>query len=145
MGAAGAESLRSSRAVSRQIQPNPSIFNGEALPDFIDPLVERVEPRVKASVVKIKYIAAGQKSENPVVGFHVDEYLLDRVTDKNNNVPQHVHRIPRFEKMKFYHGRKAGCSGESRSLLQQINRASITFPGANCDAASGRAIVEQME
>jgi hypothetical protein len=36
-----------------------------------------------------------------VVTFHVDEHLLDRVTDRNNNVPQNVHCIPRFDKMTF--------------------------------------------
>ena len=81
--------------------PNPSIFNGETFPDFVHPLVQRIEPCVKASVVKIKNIAASQESENPVVSFHVNEYLLDRVTDKDNNVPQNVHRIHPLEKMIF--------------------------------------------
>jgi hypothetical protein len=43
--------------------------------------------------MKVKYVAAGQESEDPVVRFDVDEYLLDRVTDRNQNVPQNVHRI----------------------------------------------------
>jgi hypothetical protein len=30
-----------------------------------------------------------------VMGFHVEEYLLNPMTDRNNNVPQHVHRTPR--------------------------------------------------
>ncbi len=80
-------------------QPNPSIFDGESLPDFIHTLVQRIESCVKASVVKVKYISTCEKSENPVVSFHVDQYLLNPVTDKNNNVPQHVHRIPPLEKM----------------------------------------------
>jgi hypothetical protein len=71
-----------------------SIFDGETLPDFIDPFLERVQARVKASIVKVKYIAAGQEPENPMVSFDVDEHLLDRVTDKNQNVPQNIHRIP---------------------------------------------------
>jgi hypothetical protein len=77
----------------RRFQPSPSIFNGETFPDFIDPFLERIQPRVKASVVKVKYVAAGQKSENPVVSFDVDQHLLGRVTDSNQNVPQDVHRI----------------------------------------------------
>ena len=80
-------------------QRNPSIFNGETLPDFIYSLVQRIKSGVKTSVVKVKYISGCQKSENPVVSFHVDQYLLDRVTDKNNNVPQDVHRIFPLEKV----------------------------------------------
>jgi hypothetical protein len=53
-------------------QRNPSIFNGETLPDFIYSLVQRIKSGVEASVVKVKYVPAGQKSENPVMGFHVD-------------------------------------------------------------------------
>jgi hypothetical protein len=79
-----------------RFQPNRSILDGEPLPDFIDPLVKRIEASVEASVVKIKNIAASQESENPVVGLHIDQYLLDRMTHKDNNVPQNVHRIPRW-------------------------------------------------
>jgi hypothetical protein len=86
---------------SRRCQPGPSIFDGETLPDFIDPFVKCVEACVKTSVVKIKYVSHGQKSENPVVRFHVHQNQLNRVTDENNNVPQDVHRIPHFEKLKF--------------------------------------------
>jgi len=86
---------------TRWSQPTPSIFNGKTLPDFIHPLVKRIKPGVKGSVVKVKYVPDCEKSENPVVSFHVNEHLLDRVTDKNNNVPQNVHRIPPQEKMIF--------------------------------------------
>jgi|SRR6266436_6568308 hypothetical protein len=82
------------RAVDRRRQRSPSIFNGEALPDFIYSLVERIKSGVKGSVVKIKYVPDDQKSENPVVRFHIDQHLFDPVTDGNNNVPQNVHRIP---------------------------------------------------
>jgi hypothetical protein len=82
----------------RRFHPHASIFDGETFPDFIDSLVERIEPRVNGPVVKVKYIPAGQKPENPVVSFHVDQYLLNRVSDGNNNVPHEFHRIPHFEK-----------------------------------------------
>jgi hypothetical protein len=75
-------------------QRNRSIFNGETFPDFIYSLVERIKSGVKGSVVKIKYVPDDQKSENPVVGLHIDQYLFDPVTDGKNNVPQNVHRIP---------------------------------------------------
>jgi hypothetical protein len=82
-------------------QANPSIFNGETFPDFIYSLVQCIKSGVKASVVKVKDVPACEKSENPVVIFHVDEHLLDRATGRNNNFPQNVHRIPRSEKMIF--------------------------------------------
>ena len=82
-------------------QANPSIFNGETFPDFIYSLVQRIKSGVKTSVVKVKDIPAREKSENPVMAFDVDEYLLDRATDRNNNVPQNVHRTPRSDKMTF--------------------------------------------
>ena len=83
------------RAVDRRRQRNRSIFNGETFPDFIYSLVQCIKSGVKGSVVKVKDVPDNQKSENPVVGFHIDQYLLDPVTDGNNNVPQNVHRIPR--------------------------------------------------
>src|SRR6266436_8917243 len=91
-------------------QPNPSIFNGETFPDFIYSLVERIKSGVKASVVKVKDVPACEKSENPVVSFHVDEYLLDRATDRNNKVPQNVHSTPRSEKM-IFQSWKTGADG----------------------------------
>jgi hypothetical protein len=82
--------------------PTSSVFNRQALPDFVDPLVERIEPGVKGPVVKVEDVASGEKSENPVMAFHVHEYQLDRVTDRNNDVPQNVHRIPRtLRKQRF--------------------------------------------
>jgi hypothetical protein len=78
-----------------------SIFGGETLPDFIQLLFDRVEPGVKAPVVEVKYVPHRQKSENPVVAFHVDEQLLDAVADRDNNVPQEIHRIPPLENMAF--------------------------------------------
>ena len=90
--------------------PNRSIFDGETLPDFIDPPVEGIEPCVQASVVKVEYVPASQKSENPVMRFHIEQHLLDGMTDSNYNVPQDVHRIPR-SKREDYHDRKLACSG----------------------------------
>jgi hypothetical protein len=80
-------------------QPERSILDRETLADFIDALVERVEARVNGPVMKIKYIAARQKSENPVVRLHVDEHLLDPVTHGNNHIPQDVHRTPPRKKI----------------------------------------------
>jgi hypothetical protein len=86
------------RPIGRRLQPSPSIFHGEALPDFIDPSVQRIEPCVERLVVKIKNIPAGQQPENPVVALDVVEDLLDRVADGNNNSQQDIHRILRLEK-----------------------------------------------
>jgi len=43
--------------------------------------------------VQVEYVSEGKKSKNPVVTFHVEQYLLDPVTDKDKDVPQKVHRI----------------------------------------------------
>ena len=83
-------------AVDRRFQPYPSIFSGQTLSDFIDPFVKRIEPCVKASVLKVENITQGQKSENPVMTFDTDDRLLDRVTDRSDNALQDDHRIPPF-------------------------------------------------
>ncbi len=56
---------------------------------------------MKRSVVKVEDIPGCEKSENPMVGFHVNQYLLNRVADRNNNEQQNVHHIPPLEKMTF--------------------------------------------
>ena len=81
----------------------PSILDGETLADFVDPPVERVEARMNGAVVKVKYISAREKSQNPVVRFHVGEHLLDPVAHGNNTVPQDVHRTPPQKKIMFWH------------------------------------------
>jgi hypothetical protein len=69
---------------------------------------------VNGPVVKVKYIPAGQKPENPVVGFHVDQYLLNRVSDGNNNVPHEFHRIPHSRKCRLDFG-SLELTGEASS------------------------------
>src|ERR1700686_1683019 len=71
-----------------------SIVDRQALPDLIDPLVERVEAGVQTFVLKVEDIAQCQKSEDPVVALQIGEHLFDRVTDCSHNTPQDVHRIP---------------------------------------------------
>ena len=63
----------------RGVRPNRSVFDGQTLPDLVDPLVQRVEPGVKASVLQVEDISGRQKSENPVVTFDVDDDLLGRM------------------------------------------------------------------
>jgi hypothetical protein len=121
--------------VAADFGPGPSIFNGEALPDFIDPPVEGIEPCVQASVVKVEYVPAGQKSENPVMRFHIEQHLLDRMTDSNYNVPQDVHRIPR-SKREDYHDRQVACSGPQPFAWQQISRLSLAI--AQISGSPGR-------
>jgi hypothetical protein len=72
-----------------------SKFDGETLPDFIDPLFQRIKSGVNGAIVKVKDIAARESRENPVVALHVDQYLLDRVPHGGNGAQQNVHRFPR--------------------------------------------------
>ena len=71
----------------------PSIVDGKALPDFVDPLFERIEPGVKGAVVEVEDIAEGEQSEDPMVALDVNQHLFDRMTDERNNTDQDVHRM----------------------------------------------------
>jgi hypothetical protein len=59
-----------------------SIFDGEPLPDFIDPFFDRVEPRMQGAIVKIENIAEGKKPKNPVMALDIRQYRLDRMADQ---------------------------------------------------------------
>jgi hypothetical protein len=61
------------------------MIDGETSPDFIDPLVERVEPRVKAAVVEMEQAPDQDEAKDPVMALDVGEYKLDRVTDRRKN------------------------------------------------------------
>src|SRR5258708_2796569 len=79
----------------RRSAPQPSsIFDGEPLPDFVDPLFERVEPGMQGAVVEIEDIAKGKQSENPVVAFDISQHRFDRMADKGDNAQQRVHVTP---------------------------------------------------
>src|ERR1700676_5085771 len=127
----------------RPISARASIFDGETLPDFIDPPVEGIEPCVQASVVKVEYVPASQKYENPVMRFHIEQHLLDGMTDSNYNVPQDVHRIPR-SKREDYHDRQVACSGPQPFATAAISRPSLAIaqiprsPGLKTSARSLR-------
>jgi hypothetical protein len=71
-----------------------SIFDRQAFADFIEPALERIEPGVKAAVVKIEKIADGEQSENPVMAFDVKQELIDRMTDRAKNTQRSIHRSP---------------------------------------------------
>jgi hypothetical protein len=70
----------------RGFSSDPSKLKGQTFPDFVHPLFKRVESGVKASIVKVKYVAQHEKSENPVVTFHVEQHLLNRVTYGDNRI-----------------------------------------------------------
>jgi hypothetical protein len=78
----------------RSFSSDPSKLNGQTFPDFVHPLFKRVESGVKGFIVKVKYVAQHEKSEKPVVTFHVEQHLLNRVTYGDNRIQQNVHRIP---------------------------------------------------
>jgi len=52
---------------------------------------------MQTSVMQIEDIAQGGKPENPAVAFHIDQRLIDRVTEGGDNAPQDVRRIPLYE------------------------------------------------
>src|SRR5262249_43322725 len=68
-----------------------SIFERQPLPDFINALLKRIEPGMQGSVVQIEDVTEGNEAENPVVGFHITQHRLDRVTDPGDNAQQRVH------------------------------------------------------
>jgi hypothetical protein len=70
-----------------------SIIDGEALPDFIDPLFERIEPCMKSAVVEVEDISECKQSEDPMVALDVNQNPFDRVTDESNDTQQNVHRV----------------------------------------------------
>jgi hypothetical protein len=71
-----------------------SIIDREAFADFIEPALKRIQPGVKAAVVKIEKIADGEESEDPVMVFDVKQDLIDRMTDRGDNTQHSIHRIP---------------------------------------------------
>src|SRR5205814_9241753 len=83
-------------SVSRAGELNlpPSIFDGEPLPDFVDPLLDGVEPRMQGTVVEIEDVAEGNQSENPVMAFDIGQHSLDRTADKGDNAQQRIHDTP---------------------------------------------------
>jgi hypothetical protein len=70
----------------RSFSSDPSKLNGQTFPDFVHPLFKRVESGVKSFIVKVKYVAQHEKSEKPVVTFHVEQHLLNRVTYGDNRI-----------------------------------------------------------
>jgi hypothetical protein len=75
------------------ISRDPSKLDREPLPDFVHPLFKRVESGVQVPVVQIKYVPQRDKSENPVVTFHIEQHLLDAMRHGGNRIQQKVHRV----------------------------------------------------
>jgi len=71
-----------------------SIFDRKALADFIEPALERIEPGVKAAVVKVEKITDREESKNPVMAFDIKQDLIDRMTDRGDHTQHSIHRIP---------------------------------------------------
>jgi hypothetical protein len=64
----------------------PSKLKGQTFPDFVHSLFKRIESGMKGFIVKVKYVAQHEKSEKPVVTFHVEQHLLNRVTYGDNRI-----------------------------------------------------------
>ncbi len=90
-----------------------SVIDGKALPDFIDPLVERIEARMKTAVVEIEHVADQEQPEDPVMALHIGEYRLDHVAEPGENTQYDIHRIPpagENERFEAYHAGPKACS-----------------------------------
>jgi hypothetical protein len=96
---------------------HPSKFDGEAFPDFVYPLFQRVKSGVDGFIVKVKDIAAREGPENPVVALDVDQHLLNRVPHGHNRAQQNIHRIPRL--------RKNGISAQE-DFIPDIQRTKVS-------------------
>jgi hypothetical protein len=70
-----------------------SIFDRKPFPDLVDPLFQRIEPGMQGTVVQVKNISQGGKSEDPVMGLDVIQDCLDRVPDEGERAQQNVHRV----------------------------------------------------
>jgi DNA-binding cell septation regulator SpoVG len=68
------------------ISRDPSKLKRQAFPDFVHPLFQRVKSGVQVSIVKIKYVSRREKSENPVVAFHIEQHLLNAMTRSDNRI-----------------------------------------------------------
>src|ERR1700750_2499916 len=73
------------------VSPARSIFDGEALADFVDAFVERIEPRVDRTVVKIEDVAAREEREDPMVMLNIVENRLDGLAHECDHAPHNVH------------------------------------------------------
>jgi hypothetical protein len=82
------------RHAGRGVSRDPSKLERQPFPDFVHPLFKRVESGVQVPVVKVKYVPQRDKSENPVVTFHIEQHLLDAMSHGDNRIQQKVHRIP---------------------------------------------------
>jgi hypothetical protein len=70
-----------------------SIFERQALSDFVDPLFELIESGMHGAIVEIENIAERDEPENPMVALDVVEHSLDRVTDKIDRVQHNIHGV----------------------------------------------------
>src|SRR3954454_17766141 len=70
-----------------------SIFDGHPLADFVDALVERIEPRVNGAVVEIEDVTAGKEREDPMMMLDIAENRLDRLADECDHAPHKFHCI----------------------------------------------------
>jgi predicted ATP-dependent endonuclease of OLD family len=67
---------------------------GKTLSDFIKPFLKRVEPGMKAFVVKVEYITDYDEAKEPVVTVQVTNNPVGRTADEDNEFPQGAHLNP---------------------------------------------------
>jgi hypothetical protein len=69
-----------------------SILDGETLADFVNALVERIEPRMNRTVMEIEDVAAGEEREDPMVMLDIAKDSLDGLADECDHAPHKFHR-----------------------------------------------------
>src|SRR3954469_17557074 len=71
-----------------------SIFDGEPLADFVNALVQCIEPRVNGAVVEIEDVSTGEEREYPMMMLDIAKNRLDRLADECDHAPHKFHCIP---------------------------------------------------
>jgi hypothetical protein len=59
-----------------------SILDGRPLANSVDPLVDRIEPRMDGAIMEMEDIAQGGEAEDPVMAFDITQHRLDHMTGR---------------------------------------------------------------
>jgi hypothetical protein len=100
-----------------------SIFDGQPLADFVDALVERIEPRVDGAVVELEDVAAGKECEDPVMMLDITKNRLDGLADECDHAPHKFHCS--FLPAGFVFARRSSPAQFSQSIRRPLPEPSM--------------------